>query len=287
MSSIVHSDRSSHQLPVFPRGTRIPRIIHQTYPNKALPDPLRANVEQLIAMNPGWDHRLYDDVDIERFIQAAYGDQVLAAYHRINPDYGAARADFFRYLLIYKEGGVYLDIKSRFACPIDDVLNGDEAFVLAQWQNVEGEARARFGLHKDIAHVAGGEFQQWHVIAAPGHPYLHAVIERVMDNIRTYRPWRQGVGRAGTLRVTGPIAYTLAIAPIRDAHPHRQVPSEVVIGLEYSLGAHYRHGEVFTRHYSTLDTPVVRMGGLSRLLLPVFSVAYRLRARYRARRLER
>lgn len=280
----MHPGRETRTVPEFALGNTIPHVLHQTYPTRQLPDPLRDNVDRLVSMNPGWEHRLYDDAAIEAFIRTEYGDAVLSAYRRINPDYGAARADFFRYLVIYREGGVYLDIKSRFVRPIDEVLSGNEAFVLAQWQNADGAAHSRFGVHRDVEHVPGGEFQQWHVIAVPGHPFLRAVIERVMENIRIYRPWRHGVGRIGTLRVTGPIAYTLAIEPIRDAYPHRFITSQGEIGLEYSLGSEYRHGEIFKRHYSTLDAPVVRMTGPLRLLLPLFRAAYRLRGWYRARR---
>lgn len=77
-------------------------------------------------MNPGWEHRLYDDADIEAFIRESYGDEILAYYHRIDRRYGAARADLFRYLLLYRLGGVYLDIKSTTVRPLDEVLRPDE-----------------------------------------------------------------------------------------------------------------------------------------------------------------
>lgn len=126
-------------LPRVVPGMRIPRIIHQTYPGTALPEALRDNVADLVSANPGWDHRLYDDQAIERFISDYYPREVLAAYLRIRPEYGAARADLFRYLAIYRLGGVYLDMKSRFIRPIDEVTDGDEGIVLAQWRNGGGE----------------------------------------------------------------------------------------------------------------------------------------------------
>ncbi|MBK7284312.1 MAG: hypothetical protein IPI83_08030 [Sphingomonadales bacterium] len=129
---------------------RIPRIIHQTYPGTALPEALRDNVADLVSANPGWDHRLYDDQAIERFISDYYPREVLAAYLRIRPEYGAARADLFRYLAIYRLGGVYLDMKSRFIRPIDEVTDGDEGIVLAQWRNGGGGTHQGFGLHEEL-----------------------------------------------------------------------------------------------------------------------------------------
>ena len=35
-------------------------------------------------------------------------------------------ADVFRYLAVYREGGVYLDVKSTVTCPLDEVLSPDD-----------------------------------------------------------------------------------------------------------------------------------------------------------------
>lgn len=43
--------------------------------------------------------------------------------------------------------------------------------------------RIGLGLHPDLAHMAEGELQQWRVIAAPGHPFLRAVIKSDLSNI--------------------------------------------------------------------------------------------------------
>ena len=110
-------------------GAAIPRILHQTYHAADLPEPLRKNVEQLKQANPGWEYRFYDDAAIERFIAGTYGQRILGYYRRINPEYGAARADLFRYLLIYAVGGVYLDIKSRATQPLDVLLGFGTVFV--------------------------------------------------------------------------------------------------------------------------------------------------------------
>lgn len=245
-------------------GDRVPRVIHQTYPTLDLPEDLAANVAQMQALNPGWQHELYDDAAIHRFIAAEYGEAVLATYDRLDPVYGAARADLFRYLLLYRHGGVYLDIKSAALEPLDRVLRDDDRYILSQWQQ-KGE-RAAWGDHAELAGVPGGEYQQWHIIAAPGHPFLRAVIQAVLANIEAYRPWRDGVAQGAVLRVTGPIAYTRAIYPIREAWPHRLVQGEASLGLRYSFVADYAHHRLFRKHYTQVETPLVRRAGLARRL---------------------
>ena len=46
------------------------------------------------------------------FIFEHYGEDFLSIYQKAGTDYGAAHADFFRYLLFFKCGGVYLGCKS-------------------------------------------------------------------------------------------------------------------------------------------------------------------------------
>lgn len=267
-------------LPRVDPGCRIPKIIHQTYPGTVLPDPLRGNVADLVRANPGWDHRLYDDRAIERFISDHYPEGILAAYLRIRPEYGAARADLFRYLAVYRLGGVYLDIKSRFIRPIDEVVGGDEGILLSQWRNGEEDAHQGFGLHRELAHISGGEFQQWHIIAAPGHPFLRAVILRVLSNLDRYSPWTFGVGRIGVFRLTGPIAYTLAIQPLLGTAPAKVLSDETCLSLEYSITGDYVHRDAFQRHYSQYDTTIVELPPAANFMALVYTILKRFKERF-------
>lgn len=273
----MRGGRWDHLLPSVDPGPRIPRIIHQTYPGTALPEALRDNVATLVAANPGWDHRLYDDRAIERFISEHYPKEILAAYLRIRPEYGAARADLFRYLAIYRLGGVYLDIKSRFTRPIDAIIGADDQIILAQWRNGAGEAHQGFGLHQELAHIAGGEFQQWHIMAAPGHPFLRAVVLRVLSNLDDYTPWKYGVGRIGVFRLTGPIAYTLAIHPLLGTAPARVVDNETMLSLEYSITGDYVHKDAFQRHYSQYDTTILTLPPAANMMGLLYTQVKRLK----------
>jgi hypothetical protein len=254
-----------------PRGVArrfIPRILHQIYLGGALPGDLRANVDALKGKNPGWAHRLYDELEAETFITQHYGRDVLDRYLRIDPHYRAARADLLRHLILFKAGGVYCDIRSTFDRPLDQSIRDDDRYLLAQWRNGPGEPNEGWGLHRDLVQIAGGEFMTHFIICEPGHAFTEAVIHRILQNIDQYRPW-SAVGRTGVLRTTGPIAYTLAIWPILHRHPHRIIAPE-------ELGARYWIGEVFKhvgpgKHYSRLYGPVVRLGRAQAALSRVFA----------------
>jgi inositol phosphorylceramide mannosyltransferase catalytic subunit len=254
-------------LPDFPEGGEIPKILHQTFYDRSSLQPIQENIEKLCALNRGWEYRFYGDSDMVGYIRNHYSEKVLAYFNRINPVYGAARADLFRYLLIYQCGGVYLDIKSTLTKPLDTVLRTNDRYLLSQWQNKQGERHAGWDMHPGFSGIARGEYQQWHIIAAPGHPFLKAVIERVFANIDNYVPALHGVGKIGVHRVTGPVAYTLAIAPLLNSYEHRFVEGESDLGLEYSVFRVRReHNQVFANHYAGLKEPIVAVQGARRLL---------------------
>lgn len=241
---------------------QIPKSIHQTFPTKQLPPHLSDNPSQLQERNPGWSYQLYDDQDILDFIGSVYGNDTLDVYLKIDPAYGAARADFFRYLLMYERGGVYLDIKSMATRPLGDVLTLDESFVLSRWRNKPGEEFEGSGMHPELAAFPGGELQQWFIICEPRHPYLAAVIDTVTRNVLNYRAWKGGVGRTGVLRVTGPIAYTKAIEPIKTMHRHVQINTHDDIGLRYNAFGTLDHRVFFKSHYTRMDTAIVQPTGM-------------------------
>lgn len=255
----------------------IPKFLHQTFPRKSLPPELAAASQQVQATNSDWSYHLYDDSDITDFIWTEYGNAILSAYLAISPEYGAARADLFRYLLMYKRGGAYIDIKGACLRPLSDALALDEGFVLSKWNVEPDNFWHGAGFHPELAAFPGGEFQQWHIICAPQHAFLEAVIERVLGNIRGYRPWQTGVGRSGVLRLTGPIAYTLAIEPIKTQHKHIELSSHEDIGLRYtSLGA-IDHRIFFKRHYTQMDCPIVSSKGRMRVFVDTYIAARRFK----------
>lgn len=255
----LNSRRSQGILPEVVFGEEIPKDIYQVSPIEALTPELRSNIQKLQEMNSGWAYHHFDDEQILEFIQENYGREILNRYLRISPAYGAARADLFRYLLIYKKGGVYLDIKSSMRRPLDEVLKRGDRYLLSYWNNQAGESFEGWGMHPELDISPRGELQQWFIVAAPGHPFLRAVVETVLSNIDLYNYRLHGGGRKGVLRTTGPIAYTSAILPHVEESDFRWVDSEADLGFEYSVYRNESHRTLFKKHYTQLSEPIVRM----------------------------
>lgn len=249
-------------IPDIPMGDRIPRILHHTHSRRDLPAPITRNIARIRTLNPGWAYRFYDDVGRAAYIRAEYGEEVLSYYLRINKEYGAARADLFRYLALYKQGGVYMDVKSGASRPFDEVLRPHDSYLLSHWKNTRNDAFRNWGVHPELKDMKKGEFQQWFIMTVPGHPFLKSVIEHVLVNIDRYVPGIHRTGAHAVFRVTGPIAYSLAILPLLDRYPHRIVDAEDDLGLSYSIfsaiGAQ-EHKTVFRSHYADLESSLVRV----------------------------
>jgi mannosyltransferase OCH1-like enzyme len=87
----------------------IPPNLFQTWHTKQLPPLMYNAIKKLRAQNPRFHYKLFDDNDCREFIRVYFDADVLNAFDKLIP--GAYKADLFRYCVLYKFGGIYLDIK--------------------------------------------------------------------------------------------------------------------------------------------------------------------------------
>ncbi len=250
----------------------LPKIIHQTYPVYDLPPFYQQNIDRIKELCPGWEYRFYDNRDIQNYISTHFPD-LLKYYNRINKNYGAARADFFRYLALYNEGGIYLDIKSAFTKPLDEVIPRKKVYLLSHWQNGPGEKYENYGLFHDFRKELKpwperGEFQQWFIVSPPGHPILRRTVDKVCKNIEDYRALTCEPGKMGVFKLTGPVVYTHAILSLIDTVEHSIVDAEQDLGFRYTiLPGMKSHRKSFRyKHYSKQKIPIVKPIGILRIL---------------------
>ncbi len=243
----------------------IPKNIYLTHSETELPSPLLDNIKLMRERNPDWKCVLFNDAQQYEYIRSR-SPYLLDCYKTIDAQYGPARADFFRYIIMYYEGGCYLDIKSNTSTPLSQVLQPQDKFILCYWDEVEFPSWGR--LHKELRNPIG-EFQQWNIFTVKGHPFLAAVIDAVADNIMNYNPYLHGVGKKGVVKLTGPIVYSNTIYPLIHKFPCTIYPSEKAMGLIYSVFKQSHHLQ-FKRHYTTLLCPVVKQGAINTFCVVLF-----------------
>ena len=163
----------------------IPLDIYQTWKTKDLPPKMKKCVETLKRQNPEFTHHLYDDEDCYQFIKDHFDPEVAEAYDALIP--GAYKADLWRCCILYKRGGIYLDIK--YYCADD--------FKLIDLTDKE------YFVRDSTAYTTNGDLVDGiynaMIVALPGNQKLKESIDRIVDNVKT-----QYYGKSD-LEPTGPL----------------------------------------------------------------------------------
>ena len=98
----------------------VPLVIYQSWHTNKIPYHMKETIYKLLDMNPEFDYYLYSDEKSREFISANYSQEVLSAFDTLKP--GAYKSDLWRYCILYKTGGVYLDIKYFSVSPLLDIV---------------------------------------------------------------------------------------------------------------------------------------------------------------------
>jgi hypothetical protein len=138
----------------------VPRILWQTMKQDRLPAVMARWMQTWIDGNPEYSYRFFDDDDVREFIATEFSDY-LEAYDRL--EFGASKADLWRYLILYRYGGVYVDVDCECIEPLRSWIDPKASFV------------TQLGTNQDVC--------QWMLISAPGNPILRLAAERARARI--------------------------------------------------------------------------------------------------------
>ena len=111
----------------------IPKVIHKVYIQNdgTIPDILDSHIEEShqswIILNPGYTIKYWSLNDCREYLINNFPDEYLKTFDSIQPY--ACKSDFFRYCIIYNEGGWYSDWKQ--VCLVDNLLDklSDSEFI--------------------------------------------------------------------------------------------------------------------------------------------------------------
>ena len=165
----------------------IPKQIFQIFKSEKLPWLTRMHIKRMLRRNREYTYHFYDDERIEKFLLEEFPREYYVAYKSLTV--GAAKADFFRYAILYKKGGIYLDIDCKLISRFRDfVKDSDEAII-----SIENN---------------GDLYTQWALIFDVGHPFLKRTLELCLINIFEHR-YPHDVHQT-----TGPTVFTHAIKEV-------------------------------------------------------------------------
>jgi hypothetical protein len=112
------------------REDGIPKWIFKTGPGSIneQPNVMKLVFTDIVEKNPGYQLFYFSDDDCVNYIRDYYGEEYVKSFDTLIP--GAYRADFWRYLILYKHGGCYSDYSQVFLKPLDEIIkNTKRVFV--------------------------------------------------------------------------------------------------------------------------------------------------------------
>lgn len=190
----------------------VPTVIYHSWHSNRVPPKMRDNIYDLLKNNPEFDYYLYSDDASAKYIENNYPQDVLVAFNRLKP--GAYKSDLWRYCILYREGGVYLDIKYNTIETLKNIISrSPEVFV------------------RDRDETLGMTcFYNGVMISPPGNEVFKSCIDEIVNNCK-----RNVYNRNG-LDVTGPcllgrqlIKHNPRIADIKSYHFMREWPSGYIL----------------------------------------------------------
>lgn len=104
-----------------PPGDAIPQTIWQYWDTPDLPAQIAALMDWNKARNTGYAFRLFDCKSAAHYINNAGERDVLAAF-RLAPN-AAAQSDLLRLVILWHEGGIWLDTDDRCLGPLSDLVD--------------------------------------------------------------------------------------------------------------------------------------------------------------------
>ncbi len=106
----------------------IPRIIWQTNFSNKCTYPLWQNYLRNRRNSRDFEHRYVSTEERESYIRKYAPERVVKAYMRLTD--GAAQADLWRLIVLYYEGGVYIDFDGTLVRPLSDILGSRKHFFI-------------------------------------------------------------------------------------------------------------------------------------------------------------
>eukprot|EP00727_Mastigamoeba_balamuthi_P006901 m51a1_g2831 hypothetical protein (501) ;mRNA; r:224206-230578 len=152
-----------------PAAQAIPRVIWHTWESTRMGPVQHRLMRNAVEHNRDYEYVLFTDADCWEFV-CRFGDaRTRRAFELVRP--GAAKADIWRLLVVYRYGGVYLDSD----CVVHRALDTEV------WPNASVV----------VSVGIDGYTPQWLLAYSPRHPIIRRAIEMTVDNVLAAHEARQ------------------------------------------------------------------------------------------------
>lgn len=147
-----------------------PINIFQTWKTKKIHNSYQPLVSKVKKLNPNSNYIFYDDKQIEKFIKNKY-PEYYTIYSKL--PYKIQKIDFFRYLIVYHYGGIYLDLDIDLYHSLSDMDLSRPNFA------IEFEKNSDKILQQQKCSILLGNYAFY---SPRKHPFLKKIIDNLVNN---------------------------------------------------------------------------------------------------------
>mgnify|MGYP000138536350 CR=1 FL=1 len=140
---------------------QIPHTLWQTNFTATVTLPVYLNYLFNRLMAPSFAYRFMVTEEREKFIAENYPDDISKAYKKLQ--IGASQADFWRLLVLQKQGGIYMDIDAHLVWPLGWILKKDLSALYLR--------------------IKSGEISNYFIASTPNNPQITQMIALIHRNI--------------------------------------------------------------------------------------------------------
>ena len=116
------------------------------------------------SLSRDFEYHYVSTEDRDEYMKNYASERVYAAFKRLTD--GAAQADLWRLVVLYNEGGIYMDIDATLVQPLSKIIEGNQQVFIKNYE----------------------EFTNFFLATAPQSELFAEFIEKVVKNIENYSP---------------------------------------------------------------------------------------------------
>lgn len=208
--------------------SNVPTVIYTSWHSNMVPPRMKDNIYKVLRMNSDFDYYLYSDESSLAYIQKKYSTDVADAFNTLKP--GAYKSDLWRYCVLYKDGGVYFDIKFGTVVPLREIIARTPEVFVKDYD----AAMVKCSRTNDVDTTARC-FYNGFIISPPNNPLFKFCIDEIVESCK------MKLYRVNCLDVTGPCLFGRALKKFRFAewsrpkfiYQREEVDGEVVDYIQY------------------------------------------------------
>jgi len=199
-------ERKSKELPKTLSG--VPLVIYHSWHSNQVPKKMENNIYKLLDINPEFDYYLYSDEKCREFILNNYSEEVVNAFDMLKP--GAFKSDLWRYCILYKNGGVYIDIKYYSLVPLINLIRINPIIFVKDRNN------------SCVPSIGNGIYNAF-MVSPPNNPIFLYCINEIVQNCKFKRY------NTSPIDVTGPCILSRVVK--------KRNPSEDIKSYKFKFGS--------------------------------------------------